>query len=163
MAATGAPILGKLCRAYVEPTATIEGGTWEELGRIQGLTKNGSRNVAEIAEREEEEVLVLVSHKTREISFDITRRPGSAGYDAVEAAFEGGTKIGLTVLTGDIEDADSRGYQAEVYVTQFDDDQGHEATTVSVTCRPAADYTTAPAAIGIALAEEEGGEGGGGA
>jgi hypothetical protein len=55
----------------------------------------------------------------------------------------------VAVMTGAIATAGSNGYQAEVYVTQFDDDQGHESTTRAVTLRPAADYVTAPAFVEI--------------
>jgi hypothetical protein len=149
MSATGNPIHGKLCKAYVDVDGSIATPTWVEAGKIQGLTKTEGRNVVEIAERAEDEVLVLLSHKTREISFELTRRPGNAVYDAIEDAFEAGTKIGVAIMSGGIAVVGSRGYQAEVYVTQFDDDQGHESSTRAVTLRPAADYTTAPAHVEI--------------
>ncbi|MFV0445671.1 MAG: hypothetical protein ACK5Q5_18980 [Planctomycetaceae bacterium] len=150
MPATGKAIIGKLCKAYIDVDGDIAGPTWVEAPKIQGLSKTSSRNLAEIAERGEDDVLVLPSHINREISFELTRRPGDTVYDTLENAFEDGTKVGVAIMTGGIAVSGSRGYQAEVYVTQFDDDQGHEGTTVSVTVRPAADYTTAPAHVAIA-------------
>lgn len=150
MALTGKPKIGKLKKFYIDVDGDIAAPTWVEVGTIQGLTKNSGRNVAELEERGEEEVLVMLGHKTREVTFQLTCRPGSTTYDAIEDAFENGTKIGIAAMTGPIATVGERGYQAEVYVTQFDDDQGHTNSAIAVTVRAAADYDTAPAHVEIA-------------
>lgn len=149
MALTGKPKIGKLKKFYIDVDGSIASPTWVLVGTIQGLSKNSSRAVAELEERGEDEVLVMIGHKTNEVTFQLSCRPGQTIYDAIETAYQNGTKIGIAVMTGVITDVDERGYQAEVYVTQFDDDQAHTSSAISVTVRAAADYTTAPAHVEI--------------
>lgn len=147
MAVTGKPKLGKARKLYIDVDGDIASPTWVEAGKIQGLSKSYSHNVAEIEERDEEEALVLLGHKVREITFELTVRPGNAVYDAIEDAFENQTKLGAAIFSGAIATSGERGYQAEVYVTNWDDDEAHTNSTVSITIRPAADYVTAPAFV----------------
>ncbi|MGC1272796.1 MAG: hypothetical protein WBC44_03750 [Planctomycetaceae bacterium] len=147
----GAAIIGKNRKLYVDVDGSLATPMWVEAGKIQGATKNSSRNVAEIEERAEEDVLVLLGHKSREVTFQLTFRPGDTTYDAIEDAYENGTKLGIAVMSGTITEVGQRGYQAEVYVTQFDDDQANTGSAVGVTVRPCADYVTAPAFVEIAV------------
>lgn len=149
MAVTGKPTIGKARKFYVDVDGSIAVPTWVLAGKIQGLSMNSSHNVAEIEERGESDVLVLPGHKTREISLQLTHRPGDATFDAIQDAYENQTKLGVAVMSGLITNVGERGYQAEVYVTQFDDDQGHTNSAIAVTLRPAADYVTAPAFVEI--------------
>lgn len=149
MPLTGAALLGRLHKLYIEPTADLALPTWAEYGKIQGANRTGQRDVSEVKERDLEDTTVLLGHKNREISLPITRRPGNTEYDALEDAFENGTKIGIAMMTGTITSSGERGYQAEMYVTGFDDDQAHESNAVQVSLRPAADYVTAPAFVEI--------------
>lgn len=148
--ADGSARLGRTRKLYIDADGDIAIPTWVEAGKIQGLTHNRSRNVAEIEERDEDDVLVLPANLNREISFDLTFRPGNTTYDTIEAAFEAGTKIGVAVMSGDIAASGERGIQAEVYVTQFNTDEAHTSSAVAVTVRPAGDYATAPAFVEIA-------------
>lgn len=150
MPLTGAAKIGRLHKLYVEPSADLALPTWEEYGKIQGANRTGQRDVAEVKERDLEDTTVLLGHKNREITLPVTRRPGNTQYDYLEDAFENGTKIGIAMMTGEIATSGERGYQAEMYVTGFDDDQAHDSTSVQVTLRPAADYTTAPDFVEIA-------------
>ena len=150
MPLTGGALIGRLHKLYIEPTADLATPTWEEYGKIQGASRTGQRDVAEVKERDLEDTTVLLGHKNREITLPVTRRPGNTQYDALEDAFESGAKIGIAMMTGAIATSGERGYQAEMYVTGFDDDQAHDSTQVSVTLRPAADYVTAPDFVEIA-------------
>jgi len=151
MAQTGAPILGKNCRLY-HSSAVLSSASWTEVGKIQGLNKTQGKDVAEIKERGLNETVVLPGHVTREVSFQLTRRPGNTQYDAIADAFENGTKICLAVMTGTITEEGQRGYQAMWHVTQFDDDQAHDSTAVNVTIRPAADYGSGDAPVAVQIA-----------
>lgn len=149
MAVTGKPKIGKARKLYIDVDGDIAIPTWDEAGKIQGLTKSFSKNLAEIEERGEDDVLVMPGHNPREISFELTVRPGDAIYDALETAFETNAKVGAAIMSGDITNSGERGYQAEVYVTGWSDDEAHTNTAVSVTVRPAADYDTPPAFVEI--------------
>ncbi len=147
MALTGKVKLGKARKLYIDVDGDIAIPTWVEAGKIQGLSKSYGHNVAEIEERDVEDVTVMLGHKTREISFELTVRPGDAVYDAIEDAFENQTKIGVAVFSGPIATSGERGFEAEAYVTDWSDDEAHTNSSVSITLRPAADWDTAPAFV----------------
>ena len=142
--------IGRLHKLYVDADGDIAVPTWVEYGEIQGGSRTGQRDVSEIKERAFDETLVMLGHKNREISLTATKRPGNTNFDLLQAAFESGAKVGIAMMTGPIATSGEQGYQAEMYVTGFDDDQANDATTVAVTLRPAADYVTAPDFVEIA-------------
>ena len=149
MPATGKPRQGRLQKAYYDADGDIATPMWIELGKIQGGGKTSQRDVSEIKERDLDETLVLLGHKSRELTLQLTRRPGQADFNALQDAYENGTKIGFAMVTGDITDSGQRGWQGEVYVTGWDDDQSHDGTVISVTIRLAADYDTAPDVVEV--------------
>lgn len=136
--------IGRLHKMYIDADGDIETPTWVEYGEIQGASRTGGRDVAEVKERAIDETLVMLGHKTREISLTVTKRPSNTNFDLLQAAYESGGKVGVAMMTGTITTAGEQGFQSECYVTQFDDDQAHDSTTCTVTLRPCADYTTAP-------------------
>lgn len=149
MAQTGGPINGRLCKLYLDVDGSIASPTWVELGKVQGAAKTSQRDLAEVKERVFDETTVLLGHNTKEFTVQLTRRPADTNYDTIEDAHESGAKVGIALMTGTITEVGQRGFQGEVYITGFDDDQSHDSTTVNVTFRPAADYTTAPAIVEI--------------
>lgn len=149
MAVTGTPRIGKARKCYLDIDGDIASPTWVELGKIQGLSKNYGRNLAELEERDVDDVTVMPGHMNREVTIELTHRPGNTSFDAIQDAHEAGSKIGLAIMSGVITNAGEVGYQAEFYVTGWDDDEAHTNSTVSVTVRPAADFTTAPAFVQI--------------
>ena len=151
MPLSGGALIGRLHKIYIELDADLATPTWGLYGKIQGGNRSGNRDVSEIKERDLDDTTVLLGHKNREITIPITRRPGNAQYDALEEAFENGTKIGIAMMTGLIATVGERGYQAEMYVTNWDDDQAHDSSTIQVTLRPAADYVTAPDFVEISV------------
>lgn len=138
--------IGRLHKLYVDADGAIDGNNavWVEYGKIQGASRTGQRDVAEVKERDEEDTLVMLGHKNREISLTVTKRPGNNTYDLLQTAFEDGSKIGIAMMTGNINNSGEQGYQAEMYVTGFDDPEENDSTMNNVTLRPAADYATAP-------------------
>jgi len=149
MVQAGTPINGRLCKAYLDVDGSIASPTWVELGKIQGAGKTSQRDLAEVKERVLDETTVLLGHNTKEFTLQLTRRPADTNYDTLEDAHESGAKVGIALMTGTITEVGQRGFQGECYVTGFDDDQGHDSTMVTVTLRPCADYTTAPAIVEI--------------
>ncbi len=151
MALEGKALLGRLHRFYIEPTADLETPVWEEYGKLQGANRGGARDVSEIKERDLIDTTVLLGHRNTEISLTITRRPGNDQFDALEAAANADPpqKVGIAMMTGDITEPGERGFMAEMYVTQWDDDQAHDSNAIAVTLRPAADYDTAPEFVEI--------------
>lgn len=152
----GAPQIGKNCRLYYS-TAPLLTATWVHAGKIQGASKSQGRDVAEVKERDCNDTLVLRGHVTRELTLTLTRRPGSVFYDMIRAAAEaedgsGNEIVILAIMNGPIATVGVDGFQAEFVVTQIDDDQAHDSTSLSVTLRPSANYTTAPMAVVIAAA-----------
>lgn len=143
--------IGRLHKFYVDADGDIAIPTWVEYGEIQGASRTGQRDVAEVKERGIDETLVMLGHKNREISLPITKRPGNANFDILQTAYEDGSKVGVAMMTGEITTVGEQGYQAEMYVTGFDDDQAHDATMAQVTLRPCADYTTAPDFVEITV------------
>jgi hypothetical protein len=121
-----------------------------EYGEIQGATRTQQRDVAEVKERNFLETTVELGHLNTEITLQISRRHGNANYDVLEAAARSGASVGVAMMTGTITDVGERGYQAEMKVVGFDDDQAHDSTMVSVTLRASATRVTDPAYVTIA-------------
>ena len=152
MPLTGAAKIGRLHKLYVEPSADLATlPTWEEYGKIQGANRTGpARRGRGEGTRSRRHDRPVGAQEPRDYA---ARHPPSrqcTQYDYLEDAFENGTKIGIAMMTGEIATSGERGYQAEMYVTGFDDDQAHDSTSVQATLRPAADYTTAPDFVEIA-------------
>lgn len=151
MTASGKIVLGKDAVAYIAPDITSEEGwddvTFAPLGKLQGLNKTQGKDVAEIKERDINETTVLTGHFNREISLQLSRRPGNTQYERFAGAFEAGTPVPMAISSGPLTVPGHRGIMAEMEVTQFDDDQAHESTVIAVTLRPSGNYTLAPAAF----------------
>ena len=147
---SGEALQGRLHKLYIDPAGDMTTPTWTEYGKIQGGGQTSGRDVSELKERDTDETTVLLGHRNNEQSLTITRRHGNTQFDALRTAHINGSKISIAMMTGTITDSGERGYQAEMYVTQFDDDQSHESNSISVTLRPAADYVVAPGYVTIA-------------
>lgn len=143
--------IGRLHKFYVDADGDIAAPMWVVYGKIQGASRTGQRDVAEVKERDQEDTLAMLGHKNREISVTVTKRPGDTNYDILQTAFETGAKVGIAMMTGEITTVGEQGYQAEMYVTGFEDPEEHDATTNVVTLRPCADYTTPPAFVEITV------------
>lgn len=149
--ADGALIIGRLHKLYIEPVSDLEAPTWVEYGEIQGATRTQQRDVAEVKERNFLETTVELGHLNTEVTLQISRRPGlTTTFDVLEAAARSGDNVGIAMMTGGITEPGERGYQAEMKVVGFDDDQAHDSTMVSVTLRAAASRDTDPAYVEIA-------------
>lgn len=148
MPVTGAARIGKLKKLYYS-AAGLAVPTWVEQGKLQGGTLTRSKDVAEVKERDLNITTVLTAHDNVGYTFTLTRRPGDTFFDAIDEAYNNDTNVALAIMTGDITNSGERGYQAEFKVVNLTDNEEHTGTTVEVEIRPAADYTTAPAAVEI--------------
>lgn len=142
--------IGRLHKLYVDADGDIAVPTWVEYGEIQGGGRSDQRDLAEVKERGLDETTVMLGHKSREVSLTLTKRPGNTNFDLLQAAFDTGAKVGIAMMTGAIATSGEQGFQAEMYVTAFNDDQANDSTTVSATLRPCADYVTPPDFVQIA-------------
>jgi len=143
--------IGRLHKFYIDADGDIATPTWVLYGKIQGANRTGGRDVAEVKERDLEDTLVMLGHKNREITLTITKRPGDTNFDLLQAAFESGSKIGIAMMTGLIATVGEQGYQAEMYVTNFETPEEHDSTANTVTLRPCADYVTPPEFVEITV------------
>lgn len=148
MALTGDVKIGRLHKLYIEPSADLALPSWVEYGKIQGANKTGQKDRSEIKERDLAITTEISGHRKDEITLTLTKRPGNTEYDALEDAAQGDNiKIGIALMTGDIATPGERGFQAEMIVVGWDDDQAHDNSTVQVTLAPSANYVTAPAFV----------------
>lgn len=136
--------IGAIEKLYYDADGDIAIPTWVELDKIQGASITSQRDVVEIKERALLETLTMNAHKSREITFQLTRRNSDADFKALQDAYEADTLLGFAVATGDIATSGTRAWIGEARITGWDDDQSHDSSTIAVTVRPAADYTTAP-------------------
>jgi len=143
MALSGAGEVGYTEEIYYDADGDIASPTWVLMPSVQDVQVTASKNVAEIAVRNDKEVGVVPTHTVREITVVLTKRNGETNYDALKAAFEDNTKIGVAAMTGPVATNGEKGFQAEAYIVGWDDDGAHEGNSVSLTIRPAANPTTA--------------------
>ena len=147
MGLTGSGEVGYTEEVYYDADGDIASATWVLVPGVQDVQQNSSKNKAEIAERNVAVVGVEVTHTVYSVDITITKRNGNTDYDALRAAYEAGTRIGIAVMSGPIATAGEKGFQAEAYITGWNDDGAHEGSTVQITVEPAANPTTAAALV----------------
>lgn len=140
--------IGLKSKLYIDAAGVGE-GTWQEAGKVGDVGVNQTRNEVEIKERDQEEVGIVVAHKVRELTIQLTRRPGNAVYEAFRTAYENGTYIGVAAMESGIDVVGTKGYQADMHVTQFNDNQAIESGVNDVTLKRAADSPTPPALVTV--------------
>ena len=140
--------IGGKSKLYIDAAGVGE-GTWALVNRVGDVALNSSRRTVEVNERAEDETAVLVSKKTRTLTLNLTRRPGNAQYEAIRTAFETGQFIGVAVMESGIDVVGTKGYQADMNVTEFNDDQAIDGAVVPVTLMRAAESDTPPAMVTV--------------
>jgi hypothetical protein len=143
MALTGAGEVGFIEEVYYDADGDIASPTWVLMPGVQDVQVSSQSNKSEIAVRNEDFVGVVPTHKVVSITVTLTKRNGDTNYDALREAHFSNTKIGVAAMTGPVATVGEKGFQAEAYVTGWDDDGAHEGNSVSVTIEPAANATTA--------------------
>ena len=149
MAVSGAGELGYTEEIYYDADGSIAIPTWVLIPGVVDVQQNSSKNKADIAERNVPVVGVEVTHTVYSVDVTITKRNGNTNYDALRAAYEAGTRIGIAVMSGPVATSGEKGFQAEAYITSWSDDGAHEGNTVSLTFEPAANPTTAASVVTI--------------
>lgn len=147
----GKIVLGEKCKLYLDELGVGE-GTWAEVDRVGDVSLSQSHNEVEINERAIDEVGVVLGKKNRELTFQLTRRPGNEIYDAFLLAFRTKAIVGMAVMSHGILLGGAQGYQADMYVTKFDDNQATGGAIVDVALKRAADSDTAPADVTVVAA-----------
>ena len=143
MALAGAGEVGFIEEIYYDADGDIASPTWVLIPGVQDVQESASKNVAEIAERNVAEIGVMPTHTNREYTVTITKKNGNTNYDALKAAFEDNTRIGIAAMTGPIATAGEKGFQAEAFIVGWDDDGSHEGNSATLTIRAGANATTA--------------------
>lgn len=150
MALSGAGEVGYIEEVYYDTDGDIASATWVAFPGVQDVQFTSQSNKAEIAERNVKYVGVVPTHKVVSITVVITKKNGDTDYDALRAAHDADTKLGIATMTGPIATVGEKGWQGEVYITGWDDDGSHEGNNVTLTLEPAANATTAAALVTIA-------------
>lgn len=143
MALAGAGEVGFIEEIYYDADGDIASPTWVLIPGVQDVQESSSKNVSEIAERNVPVIGTVPTHTNWSVDVTITKKNGDTGYDALKAAYEDNTRIGVAVMTGPIATAGEKGFQCEAYITQWNNDGSHEGNNVTITIRPAAVPTTA--------------------
>lgn len=143
MAVSGAGEIGFIEEIYYDADGDIASPTWVAFPGVQDVQQTSSKNVSEIAERNVPVIGVIPTHTNFEVSVTITKKNGNASYDALRAAYEDNTKIGIAAMTGPVATVGEKGFQCEAYIVGWDDDGSHEGNNATLTIRPAANPTTA--------------------
>ncbi len=149
MALTGSGEVGYTEEIYYDADGDIASPTWVLIPGVQDVQENSAKNKSEIAERNVGTVGVEVTHTVYSVDITITKRNGNTDYDALRAAYEAGTRIGLAVMSGPVATVGEKGFQSEAYITSWSGDGSHEGNSVSITIEPAANPTTAASVVTI--------------
>ena len=143
MPVSGAGEVGYVEEIYYDADGDIATPTWVQITGVVDVQENSTKNKAQVMVRNTAEAGVIPTHTVRSFDVTLTKRNGETVYDALKAAYEDNTKIGIAVMTGPIATTGEKGFQAEAYITQWNNDGSHEGHTVSITIEPAANATTA--------------------
>lgn len=135
-AADGKIKIGKNTLVYYSTSITgpLADRTWVAYGKVQDCKKKTSFGKIEIAEYDTDDIKFLRGHKTTDVTLKISRRPGHAGYDALEDAHENGTPIGLAFVThgAAIDEEGARGWWGDVEIFDWDEDTGKDGNSVDL-------------------------------
>jgi len=129
-------ILGKDAKVY-EGTAGGALGTLAEMDNVKDVTLNLEAGEADITTRANSGWRATAP-TLRECTceFDMIWKPGDMGFDAIKAAFLGGTTIELAILDQARETSGAQGPKGSFSITSFSRKEAlEEAITVSVTAK----------------------------
>lgn len=143
MALAGAGEVGFTEEIYYDADGDIASPTWVLIPGVQDVQESSTYNKAEIAVRNVDVVGVVPTHEVYSVDVTITKKNGHTDYDALRAAYQAKTKIGVAVMSGPIATVGEKGFQAEAYITAWNNDGSHEGSAVTITIEPAANATTA--------------------
>lgn len=147
MGVSGAGDIGFDGEIYYDADGDIASPTWVLMPGVQDVQENSAYNESEIAERNVRVIGVELTHESYSVDVTLTKRNGNSDYDALRAAYQAKTRIGLAVMSGPVATVGESGFQAEAYIASWNDDGSHEGNSVSLTIKPAANPTTAAAVV----------------
>jgi TP901-1 family phage major tail protein len=129
-------ILGMNAKIY-QGTAGGELSALTEMSNVKDVTLNLEAGEADITTRANggwRATAPTLRECTCE--FEMVWQPGDDGFDAIKAAFLGGTTVELAVLDQDRETAGAQGPKGSFSITSFSRNEAlEEAITVSVTAK----------------------------
>ena len=129
-------ILGKDAKIY-QGAAGGALGTLTEMSNVKDVTLNLEAGEADITTRANSGWRATAP-TLRECTceFEMVWKPGDSGFDAIKAAFLGGTAIELAVLDQARETVGAQGPKGSFSITSFSRNEAlEEAITVSVTAK----------------------------
>ena len=129
-------ILGKDAKIY-QGAAGGALGTLTEMSNVKDVTLNLEAGEADITTRANSGWRATAP-TLRECTceFEMVWKPGDTGFDAIKAAFLGGTAIELAVLDQARETTGAQGPKGSFSITSFSRNEAlEEAITVSVTAK----------------------------
>lgn len=135
--------VGYVEEIYYDADGDIASPTWVLMPGVQDVQESSTKNKAEIAERNNAVQGVYPTHTVYSVDVTLTKNVGDTDYDALRAAYEDNTKIGVAVMSGPVATVGSAGFQAEAYITSWSSDGSHEGSGATITIEAAADPTTA--------------------
>ncbi len=138
-------VLGKDGKAYYNATPLTATGavTGSELDNIKDVNSDLSTGEADITTRANNGwEATAATLKKGTVNFKMVWKPGDAGFEAIQAAWEASGEIALMFLDGPVGTAGSQGISGNFTVTNFSrDEQLTEAMTVDVSVKPSS-FTT---------------------
>lgn len=143
MATSGAGEIGFIEEIYYDADGDIASPTWVLMPGVQDVQQSSDKDVAELKIRNTAVTGVVPAHTNFSVDVTITKANGDTDYDALRAAYEDNTKIGLAVMTGPVATSGESGFQCEAYITSWSDDGSHTGNSATFTVQPAALPTTA--------------------
>ena len=139
-------VLGMNCKLYygddvmttTDPEDVGDGITWTELDNAKDVTLNLETGEADITTRANNGWRATAATlKDGGIEFEAIWKPGDAGFEALQTAWENASEISLMVLDGGKATVGSQGLVGNFTVTNFSRSEPlEEAVTVSVTIKP---------------------------
>ncbi len=133
-------VLGKDGKAYYNATPLTEVGavTGTELDNIKDVNTDLSTGESDITTRANNGwEATAATLKKGVVTFKMIWKPGDAGFDAIQSAWENSAEIALMFLDGPVGTAGSQGLSGNFSISNFSrDEQLTEAMVVDVTAKP---------------------------
>jgi hypothetical protein len=111
-------LVGIDCKLYVN-TGTYASPTWVEVVDAKDVTMSDTRAEGDSSVRGFGMASVTPGQRTIQITFDIRYDNDAAAYEAIKAAYEGRTVMGVLLSDGPRATAGVEGFRLDTYVTDL--------------------------------------------
>ena len=142
--------VGLDCMLYYDPDGVGQ-SSWTLLDDVETVNRNEGTNTATVKNRASKFEKDLPGQKTVEFTATMTVDRASADFTALQTAYDSRAMIGIAMMDGPIATSGTKGRQANVLITQFNEtEELEDVVKVELTFKLHANSSSDPARVTVA-------------